>query len=120
MVKNLSAMRETKVRSLGSCWEDLEKQTATHCSILAWRIPRTEEPCGLQFIGFQRVRQQLSDFYFHFVRYPKLKKIKCEIIACSTVKWKECGVSFRIFFRISSVWPRVGQLTSCKHKFLHA
>ena len=44
-VKNLSAMQETLVRSLG--WEDsLEKGMATHASILAWRIPRTEEPGG--------------------------------------------------------------------------
>ena len=43
MVKNSSAMRETWVRSLG--WEDLlERGMATHYSILAWRIPRTEEP----------------------------------------------------------------------------
>ena len=45
-VKNLPAMQETWVRSLG--WEDpLEKGTATHSSILAWRIPQTEEPGGL-------------------------------------------------------------------------
>ena len=45
MVKRLLAMRETQVRSLG--WEDpLEKETVTHSSILAWRIPRTEEPVG--------------------------------------------------------------------------
>ena len=44
-VKNLSAMQETLVRSLG--WEDsLEKGMATHASILAWRIPWTEEPGG--------------------------------------------------------------------------
>ena len=43
MVKNLPAMRETQVQSLGQ--EDpLEKGLATHCSILAWRIPWTEEP----------------------------------------------------------------------------
>ena len=54
-VKNLRAIRETQVRSLG--WEDpLEKEMATHSSILAWRIPRTEEPGGLQFMGSQRVR----------------------------------------------------------------
>ena len=47
MVKNLPAMQETQVRSLGQ--EDpLEKGTATHSSILAWRIPWTEEPGGLQ------------------------------------------------------------------------
>ena len=43
MVKNLPAMQETRVRSLG--WEDpLEKEMATHSSILAWKIPRTEKP----------------------------------------------------------------------------
>ena len=49
-VKNLPAMRETQVQSLGQ--EDpLEKGMATHSSILAWRIPWTEEPGGLQSIG---------------------------------------------------------------------
>ena len=55
-VKNPPAMRETWVRSLG--WEDpLEEGMATHSSILAWRIPWTEEPGGLQSVGLQRVRQ---------------------------------------------------------------
>ena len=53
-VKRLPAMRETWVRSLGQ--EDpLEKEMATHSSTLAWRIPWTEEPGGLQSIGWQRV-----------------------------------------------------------------
>ena len=52
-VKNVPAMQETQVQSLGQ--EDpLEKGTATHSSILAWRIPRTEEPGGLQYLGSQR------------------------------------------------------------------
>ena len=55
MVKNLPAMQESRVQSLG--WEDtLEEGMATHSSILAWRIPWTEEPDGLQFTGSQRVR----------------------------------------------------------------
>ena len=55
MVKNLPAMWETLVQSLG--WGDpLEKGMATHSSILAWRIPWTEEPGGLQSVGLQRVR----------------------------------------------------------------
>jgi len=55
MVKNLPAMWETPVRSLGS--EDpLEKEMATHSSILAWKIPWTKEPGGLQSMGSQRVR----------------------------------------------------------------
>ena len=54
MVKNLPAMQETQVQSLG--WENpLEKGMATHSSILAWRIPWTEEPGGLQSMGSQRV-----------------------------------------------------------------
>ena len=54
MVKNFPAMQETQVQSLG--WEDpLEKEMATCSSVLAWRIPWTEEPCGLQAIGSQRV-----------------------------------------------------------------
>ena len=56
MVKHLPAIWETQVRSLG--WEDLlEKRMATHSSILAWRIPWTEEPGGLQSMGLQRVGQ---------------------------------------------------------------
>ena len=54
MVKNLPAMQETQVRSLGQ--EDpLEKGKATHPSILAWRILWTEEPGGLPSVGLQRV-----------------------------------------------------------------
>ena len=53
-VKNLPAMQETQIQSLGR--EDpLEKEMATHSSIFAWRIPWTEEPDGLQSMGSQRV-----------------------------------------------------------------
>ena len=53
-VRNLPVMQETRIRSLG--WEDLlEKGMATHSSILAWRIPRTKRPGGLQSVGLQRV-----------------------------------------------------------------
>ena len=53
LVKNLPAMQETWVQSLG--WEDsLEKEMATHSSILAWEIPRTEEPGGLQSMELQK------------------------------------------------------------------
>ena len=56
IVKNLPAMQETWVQSLGQ--EDpLEKGLAIHSSILAWRTPRIEEPGGLQSTGSQRVRQ---------------------------------------------------------------
>ena len=54
-LKRLPALQETWVQSLG--WEDpLEKKMATDSSILAWRIPWTEEPGGLQSIRLQRVR----------------------------------------------------------------
>ena len=55
LVKNLPVMQETRVRFLGQ--EDtLEKQMATHSSILAWRIPGTGEPGGLLSMGSHRVR----------------------------------------------------------------
>ena len=54
MVKHLPTMRETWVRSLGQ--EDpLEKEMANHSSALAWKIPWTEEPGGLQLMGSRRV-----------------------------------------------------------------
>ena len=53
MVKNPHAMQVTWILSLG--WEDpLEKEMATHSSILAWEIPWTEEPGGLQSVGSQK------------------------------------------------------------------
>ena len=55
LVKNPPAMQETQVQSLG--WEDpLEEGKAAHSSILAWRIPGTEEPGRLQSMGLQRIR----------------------------------------------------------------
>ena len=54
LVKNLPAMQETQVQSLG--WEDpLEKEMASYSSFLAWEIQWTEEPGGLQFIGLQEL-----------------------------------------------------------------
>ena len=71
-VKNLSAMQETQVCSLH--WEDpLEKGMATHSSVLAWSIPWTEEPGGLQSMGLQRVGHGSK----------KKKKSKLDRINCS-------------------------------------
>ena len=57
--KNLPAVQETRARALGG--EDLlEEETATHSGILAWRIPRTEEPGRLQSRGSQRVTHNLA------------------------------------------------------------
>ena len=59
MVKNLSAMWETQVQSAGQ--EDpLEKEMATCCSVLAWKIPWTEEPVGLQFQWVAKSQTRLS------------------------------------------------------------
>ena len=65
MVKNPPEIWETCVPSLG--WEDpLEKEMATHSSILAWRIPWTEEPGRLQVYKVTKSQTQVSDFTFHF------------------------------------------------------
>ena len=70
MVENPPGMRETWVQSLG--WEDpLEKGTAICSSILAWRIPWTEEPGGLQSMGSQRVRHHGATFTFAFMGVKK-------------------------------------------------
>ena len=64
-LKCLPAMWETWVQSLG--WKDsLEKEMTTHSSILAWRIPWTEEPSGLQSKGSQRVGDTTEQLHFHF------------------------------------------------------
>ena len=63
-VKNLATMLDIQVRSLG--WEDpLEEEMATYSSIFAWRIPRTEDPGGLQFIGSQRVGHDWATEHTH-------------------------------------------------------
>ena len=53
MVKRLPTVWETRVQSLG--WEDLEKEMATHSSVLAWKIAETGEPGGLPSLGLHRV-----------------------------------------------------------------
>ena len=68
MVKCLPAMWETQVQSLGR--EDpVEKGMATHSSILAWKIPGTKEPGGLQFMELERVRQDWMTNNFTFTSY---------------------------------------------------
>ena len=59
MVKNLPAKQETRDQALG-LEDPLEEEMATHSSILAWEIPRTEEPGGLQSMGSQRVGHDLA------------------------------------------------------------
>ena len=60
MVKNPPAMQETGVQFLG--WEDpLEKEMGAHSNILARKIPRTEEPGKLQFMGMEKCQKRLGD-----------------------------------------------------------
>ena len=70
MVKNLPAMQETQVQSLG--WEDpLEKGMATHSSILAWRIPWTEEPDRLQSSLQSQTQQKGLSIHTGFYHRPQ-------------------------------------------------
>ena len=61
MVKNPLAMQEMQVQSLDR-QDPLEEEMATHSSILAWEIPWTEEPDGVQSMGSQRVGDSLTQF----------------------------------------------------------
>ena len=82
MAKHLPTMRETWVRSLGQ--EDpLEKEMATHTSILAWRIPWMEESGGLHSVGSQRVRHDwVTSLHFTYM----------EVIVCLNTLYKNKGV----------------------------
>ena len=80
MVKNLPVKQETQILFLGG-EEPLKKEMAVHFSILAWEIPQTEEPGGLQSIGLQRVGHDLAakppiilNIYVHTATYTKLIK----------------------------------------------
>ena len=75
MVKNLPTRQETCVRFLG--WEDpLENGTATHPSILAWRIAWTEKPGQLQSVGSQRVRHDCATFTITSLWIIKAKAVR--------------------------------------------
>ena len=84
MVKNLPAMQETWVRSLD--WEDpLEKGMATYSIILPWRIPWTEEPCGLQSMVSQRVRyNQPAPKGRGLAASPPVSSPYCSLSTCPT------------------------------------
>ena len=88
MVKHLPTIRETQVRSLGR--EDpLEKEMATHSSILAWKIPWTEDPGRLQFMGLQKVRHDwATSLLLSMANYiDHLLMGLFSIFVSSSVKW---------------------------------
>ena len=101
-VKRLSAMQETRLRSLG--WEDpLEKETAAHSSILVWKIPWTADPGRLQSMGLQRVGHDwatslyFKSSYYYFwphhtaygilVSWPGIKPVPPALEAQSPSHW---------------------------------
>ena len=105
MVKHLPAVRETWVRSLG--WEDpLEKKMATYSSTLAWKIPWTEEPGGLQSMGSQRVRHDWAtslSFTFALLTMPKPLTVWITI---------NCGKFFKSW-EYQTTWPASWEI--CMH-----
>ena len=75
--QGVSVMQEMQVRSLG--WEDpLEKGMATHSRILAWRIPWTEKPGGLQSMGLQRDEDNLGTDYGMAQLYQLRRLLRAE------------------------------------------
>ena len=112
MVKNMPANTGDRVQSLG--WEDpLEKEMATHSSILAWRIPWTEEPGRLQSLGSQRVRHDRATnththTYIYILLVLFLSKISNTLIIFDrlgliivTFNWQGCGSFARRMFQQS-------------------
>ena len=89
MVKNLPSRQETQVQSLG--WEDpLEEEMATHSRILAWRIPWTKEPDGLQSMGSQRVRHDWATSLYHVSRFLDVAKAFLGYISVYTCEAYSC------------------------------
>ena len=95
VVKNPPAMQETQVWSLG--WEDpLEKGMATHSSILAWRIPWTEETGALQYMRLQRVRHNwATNTDLHFVS-PHPHSAATFIFVSNFVLWLSFYLEFHL------------------------
>ena len=86
MVKSLPAKWENQVWSLG--WEDLlEKEMATHFSILAWRTPWMKQPGGLQFTGSQKVRCDWATL-------THTSALQCCVSFCYTMKWISCMCTY--------------------------
>ena len=112
-VKSLPAVQETWVRSLGR--EDLlEKEMATHSSILAWRIPWTEEPGTLQSMRSQRVG--LSDFTFtsHLPPSPTPTASSLVIISCHPTRQTPCWLAVRWITQLQADGVRPAPSCPCQ------
>ena len=106
MVKHLPAIRETWVQSLD--WEDpLEEKMATHSSILAWRIPWTEEPGGLSSMVSERVRQTED----------ACTRVKPGLLVCGHTlflqQWSSAGAAFCICPLLQGTTGNVWRLFWC-------
>ena len=109
-VKNLPAMEETQVRSLG--WEDpLKKGMTSHSSILAWRIPWTKEPGGLHSMGSQRVKHDWvpnththTHTHTHFWYYLWCWE-KSIMIPCFS-EWEYLCLLFHFWTLLEILWCR--------------
>ena len=99
MVKNLPTMQENHFWSLGLI-DTLEKGMATHSSILAWRIPWSEETGGLQSMGLQRIWHDWSDLHFHS-SLPNISPSFILPVCDSLLELKHWNYKFikKIFFR---------------------
>ena len=110
-LKRLPAMRETRVRSLGR--EDpLEKEMVTHSSILAWRIPWTEEPGRLQSTGSQRVGHDwATSLHFTSFIYLWISRLFPCPSYCKKCCHEHCGYLclFQLWFS-QGIYPVVGLL----------
>ena len=103
MIKNLPSVWETWVWSLG--WEDpLEKGMATHSSILAWRIPWTEEPGRLPSMRLQRVGYDWVTFAFFHTK--KKKNLWSHL---NTIKWVHSGSSVNTSWRNDQLFIQLGR-----------
>jgi len=102
-MKNLPAMQETWVWSLGQK-DPLEKGMAIHSSILAWRIPWTEEPGGLQSMGSQRVRHDwATDTNFRLSNHNQALMVQTWL-CLKIMKWLAAILSFKVLFLCKSFW----------------
>ena len=113
MVKKLPARQETWVLSLG--WEDpLEKVIATHSSILAWRIPWTEEPGGATLHGVAKNWTWLSDQHFHFHWLWPIIWLGSQVLGRYMI-WKLMTRKYEKRYETRTLWMGKNMIISVSH-----